>query len=206
MSRINASLLTEFAANNEYLKNSILSETDSKLKEFAVEITRDNNAALKKQLVEASNLTEFEDVINRIVGQIGLKSTDVETFKEGMISEYEKYFNKAQLAMTIDKDNKFMELTQQLTAGFETQGHENAQVIASDIAKSLIKLSNGESTNKKINVKNVNDMKMEMSLDYLKKEGKVDLLNNIQNQYDISSTDKVAPNGDSVELLKNSMN
>ena len=202
MSRINASLLTEFAANNEYLKNSILSETDSKLKEFAVEITRDNNAALKKQLVEASNLTEFEDVINRIVGQIGLKSTDVETFKEGMISEYEKYFNKAQLAMTIDKDNKFMELTQQLTAGFETQGHENAQVIASDIAKSLIKLSNGESTNKKINVKNVNDMKMEMSLDYLKKEGKVDLLNNIQNQYDISSTDKVAPNGDSVELLK----
>ena len=94
MSRINASLLSEFAANNEYLKNSILSETDSKLKEFAVEITRDNNAALKKQLVEASNLAEFEDVINQIVGQIGLKSTDVTAFKEGMISEYEKYFNR----------------------------------------------------------------------------------------------------------------
>ena len=203
MSRINASLLTEFAANNEYLKNSILSETDSKLKEFAVEINRDTNAVLKKRLVEASNLTEFEDVINRIVGQIGLKSTDVETFKEGMISEYEKYFNKAQLAMNIDKDNKFMELTQQLAAGFETQGHENdLQVIASDVAKSLIKLSKGESTSKKINVKNVNDMKMEMSLDYLKKEGNVKLLNNIQNQYDISSTDKVKPNGDAVELLK----
>jgi hypothetical protein len=203
MSRINASLLSEFAANNEYLKNSILSETDSKLKEFAVEITRDNNAALKKQLVEASNLAEFEDIINQIVGQIGLKSTDVATFKEGMILEYEKYFNKAQLAMAIDKDNKFMELTQQLTAGFETQGHENdLQVIASDVAKSLIKLSKGESTSKKINVKNVNEMKMEMSLDYLKKEGNVDLLNNIQNQYDISSTDKVEPTGDSVELLK----
>lgn len=203
MSRINASLLSEFAANNEYLKNSILSETDSKLKEFAVEITRDNNAALKKQLVEASNLADFEDVINQIVGQIGLKSTDVTAFKEGMISEYEKYFNKAQLAMNIDKDNKFMELTQQLAAGFETQGHENdLQVIASDLAKSLIKLSKGESTSKKINVKNVNDMKMEMSLDYLKKEGNIKLLNNIQNQYDISSTDKVEPNGDAVELLK----
>ena len=45
-------------------------------------------------------------------------------------------------------------------------------------------------------------MKSEISLDYLKKEGKVDLLNNIQNQYDISSTDKVEPNGDAVELLK----
>lgn len=201
MSRINASLLTEFADNNEYLKNTILSETDSKLKEFAVEINRGTNVALKKQLVEASNLVEFEYVINRIVGQIGLKPTDVTAFKEGMISEYEKYFNKAQLAMAIDKDNKFMELTQQLTAGFETQVNENdLQVIASDVAKSLIKVSKGESTSKKINVKN--EMKMEMSLDYLKKEGNVDLLNNIQNQYDISSTDKVESNGDSVELLK----
>ena len=201
MSRINASLLREFADNNEYLKNSILLETDSKLKEFAVEINRDTNAALKKQLVEASNLADFEYVINRIVGQIGLKPTDVTAFKEGMISEYEKYFNKAQLAMAIDKDNKFMELTQQLTAGFETQVNENdLQVIASDVAKSLIKVSKGESTSKKINVKN--EMQMDMSLDYLKKEGNVDLLNNIQNQYDISSTDKVESKGDSVELLK----
>ena len=201
MSRINASLLTEFADNNEYLKNTILSETDSKLKEFAVEINRGTNVALKKQLVEASNLVEFEYVINRIVGQIGLKPTDVTAFKAGMISEYEKYFNKAQLAMAIDKDNKFMELTQQLTAGFETQVNENdLQVISSDVAKSLIKVSKGESTSKKINVKN--EMQMEMSLDYLKKEGNVDLLNNIQNQYDISSTDKVESNGDSVELLK----
>ena len=179
MSRINASLLSEFAANNEYLKNSILSETDSKLKEFAVEINRDTNVALKKQLVEASNLVDFEYVINRIVGQIGLKPTDVTAFKEGMISEYEKYFNKAQLAMTNDTDNKFMELTQQLTAGFETQGQEyDLQVIASDLAKSLIKVSKGESTSKKINVKN--EMQMDMSLDYLKKEGKIDLLNKIK--------------------------
>lgn len=187
------------------IKRAIINSTDSLLKKFASAITEDENAGLREQLVKATDPNIFKEKLSEVVGAIeGLTDDQKQSFNDDLIQEYETYFNEFSLQMSNDTDRKFKELTQQLVSGLETQGHgKETEIISGDLAQSIGKVSRGETTEKEIDITNVNDNTVSMSTDYIKQDtNNNSLVTNLENQYEIKGGE-LKSKGNRKEFIKN---